>query len=162
MKSHRAALWGVAAFVLQIMWPQGEGLLGVVPNFFLAYMVLVSVYVDARRLVWIGFIGGFMFDMLNFQQFGFHMAFYILMALVLKLVWKLDKGNLQSASLLLATVIFTLLYSITGHVAFFAPSYIAQWRELLSVFLLETVYNCAIVVLSISVIQLRQRGIISS
>ncbi len=162
MKTRWIALWGVAAVVLQLMWPPSKLWYGVTPNLFLVCIILLSVYVEARRLVWFGFIGGFLFDMMGAQQFGFHMAFYILLALVLKFVWKLDKGNLQSASLLLATLVFTLLYYAVAYVAFLAPQYIAQWRYIVTRLLVEAAYNSLLVAVSISVIQLRQRGIISS
>ena len=153
----------LAALLLQLAWPAQSGIYWVVPNFLLLYIVLMSIYTDTVRLLWLAFAGGLVLDLLAGQgQFGFNMAFYILVALFLKLVWQLDRSNVQMASLLLVVSVLSLLYATLSHLSLLAPDYVAQWRLMLIRLGCEVLWNGALVALGLSVIQLRQRGIISS
>lgn len=150
------------ALLLQLAWPSSLHLGWVTPNFLLVFIELSSLYVDTNRLLWVALAGGLVLDLAAVDQFGFNMAFYILLVLVLKLVWQLDQRNLQLATLLLATAVFTLLYGIVSHAALLGPQYFSVWPRMLARICVEILYNGLIVAVASSVIQLRQRGIISS
>lgn len=153
----------LAVLLLQLAWPVQNSIYWVVPNFFLLYIALMSIYADTVRLLWLAFTGGLVLDILAGQgQFGLNMAFFILVALFLKLVWQLDRSNVQMASLLLAVSVLSLLYGILSHLSLLTPDYVTQWGLMLIRLGCEVLWNCALVALGLSVIQLRQRGIISS
>lgn len=163
MRIRWLALSALAVVMLQLAWPAHASALWVVPNFFLAYLVLMSVYNDATRLLWVALVGGLVLDMMGGPaQFGLNMAFYILTVLVLKLAMQLDQRNLQATILVLVTLGFTVLYGLLAHMSLLGVGYIAQWRQMTLRIGVEALWNCVIVALSVSVIQLRQRGIISS
>jgi rod shape-determining protein MreD len=157
------AISALAVLFLQLAWPAQNSIYWVVPNFFLIYVILMSIYTDTVRLLWVAFAGGLILDLLAGQgQFGINMAFFILVALFLKLVWQLDRSNVQMASLLLVTSVLTVMYGLVLHASLLTPDYIAQWQAMSVRLGSEVLFNCAVVALSLSVIQLRQRGIISS
>lgn len=163
MRIRWLVLSALAVLLLQLTWPAQNSIYWVVPNFFLIYIILMSIYTDTVRLLWAAFAGGLVLDLLAGQgQFGLNMAFFIFVALLLKLVWQLDRSNVQMASLLLITSVLTVLYGLVLHASFLAPDYVAQWRLMLVRLGSEVLFNCVVVALSLSVIQLRQRGIISS
>lgn len=163
MRIRWLALSALVVLMLQLAWPTRMSTMWVVPNFFLVYLVLMSIYVDATRLLWLALAGGLVLDLMGGPaQFGLNMAFYILTALVLKLVWQLDARNLQATTLVLVTLGFTVLYGLLAHMSLLGIGYIAQWRGMSWRIVVEALWNCVIVALSVSVIQLRQRGIISS
>jgi cell shape-determining protein MreD len=157
------ALTSLAVLMLQLGWPSGAAPSFVVPNFFLIYMVLLSVYVDAVRLMWVALVGGLALDLMaGPEQFGVNMAFYILTVLVLKVVLQFDVRNAQAATLVASTIALTFLYGAVSHLSLVGIGYIAQWWPMLSRILVEALWNGAMIAVGISVIQLRQRGIISS
>jgi hypothetical protein len=90
-------LSALAVLLLQLTWPAQNSIYWVVPNFFLIYIILMSIYTDTVRLLWVAFAGGLVLDLLAGQgQFGLNMAFFIFVALLLKLVWQLDYGRAYS------------------------------------------------------------------
>ncbi len=163
MRLRWLTLSSLAVLMLQLGWPTSTSLGLVVPNFFLVYMILMSVYVDAVRMMWLALAGGLLLDLMaGPEQFGLNMAFYILTVLILKLVLSLDERNVQAPTLVVVTIGFTLLYGVVSHLSLVGIGYIAQWWPILSRFIAEALWNGALVAFGISVIQLRQRGIISS
>lgn len=162
MRTRWLALSGALVLLLQLSWPSSLKFGWVTPNFFLVFIVLASLYVDAKRLLWVALAGGLVLDLASIGQFGFNMAFYILLVLVLKLVWQLDQRNLQLPTLLLATAVFTLLYGVVAHTSLLGSQYYSVWPGMLTRIGAEIICNGLIVAIASSIIQLRQRGIISS
>ena len=160
MRLRWLVLWATVSIVLQLIWPRGIEWYLIVPNFFLAFMVLSSVYTNTRHLLWVAFCGGLIFDLFAYQQFGFYMAFYILLALMLKLVWHFDRGDLKSASLLIASVVSSLLFFVLSHFALFNTAFIKSWGAILVIAGLEVAATTTVVAIAIAVIRLRQQGII--
>lgn len=106
--------------------------------------------------------GGLLLDISSVQQFGLNMAFYILAVLVLKVVWQMDQRNVVLATLVLAALLLSMCYALVAHLAFLSATYIPQWGPMLARITVESILNCCTVAAIVTVMHLRQRGIISS
>lgn len=160
MKLRWVIICTLVAVLLQLTWPGSEKWYMITPNFFLVNLVVLSAFLEPRPLLWLAFAGGLLFDLMGASQFGLSMAYYILMALILKLVWRTNTASLQSFSLILATALFSLAFFVLSQTNALSTVYFNQWRLLAGVAALEVVINSLLTMLIVAGIQVRRRGII--
>lgn len=148
--------------VLQLAWPRSVGPLGVTPNFFLILIVFLSTVIGSKQLIWVAFTGGFVLDLYTATDFGLHMASYVLLALFLGVVWRLELATHGLSAALYTVALATLTYGIILTIPVLRPEYIVQWRVVLGRLVLEIMYNVCIAVPLFGLMRLRQRGVLGS
>lgn len=160
MKARWLVLGGSLAVLLQLVWPHSNPTWAVVPNFFLVTVVLFSPFVDARRLLWLAFGGGLALDLLSTQQFGFNMAFFVLLVLILKSALNFSDRTTHLTAVVLSAALATVAYEALLHLGLAQSVAINQWPALFSRTSVQVLYNVVLVTVVGSAIRLGRSGII--
>ena len=83
----------VLSILVQIFFLEGWQAVGVTANIVLAFLIVSCLFVPLEQVLWLGLIGGLMFDFYNNADFGFNMGFYILAIVVAKYLLKFGENE---------------------------------------------------------------------
>jgi cell shape-determining protein MreD len=83
----------IASLIIQLFFLESWQVAGVTANVVLAFLVVACLFVPLEQILWLGLIGGLMFDFYNNADFGFSMGFYLLIILLAKLIFKFGENE---------------------------------------------------------------------
>ena len=83
----------VLSVIIQMFFLESWQVAGVTANIVLAFLVVSCLFIPLEQILWMGLVGGLVFDFYNNADFGFNMGFYILIVIVAKYIFKFGENE---------------------------------------------------------------------
>jgi rod shape-determining protein MreD len=84
MKTFKLILWGILLLYFQILLAVKFSLLGIIPNFLIAYIIYVNIETGQQTSLAISFFTGLIFDLLQPHLLGLHSLSFIILTLLIQ------------------------------------------------------------------------------
>lgn len=122
-------------------------LFGISANFLIAALVTLVFISDFYLLLWIGLFAGLILDLNTGIDFGLNMIFFVLLALVLKMIIKKGEISAKLVYIIIFTAISTVCYNLLLYATIFAKISNFNVLNLASNLLIEILLNVILAII---------------
>ncbi len=125
------------------------------PNYVLVAIIFLTATNSLGSLLGFSLSAGLVLDLFSGTNFGFNMAFYLLLPLLGKAVIRLDEVHLRRSAQFIVVVLATVTYNLLLALPYLRIGLLRPWLTVGSHVGLEILYNCIVLAVLILAGQIR-------
>lgn len=147
----RLCLLWLLVVILQV----GQFGLTIKPNYVLVAVIFLTATSSLGSLIRFSLSAGLVLDIFSGANFGFNMAFYLLLPLLGKAVIRLDEVHLRRSAQFIVVILATVTYNLLLALPYLQIGLLRPWLTAGSHVGIEILYNCLILAIFIFASQIK-------